>query len=275
MNTVLQKVKEKQIGKVLEVEISRISPNPNQPRRFFGRDELVSLAKSIAQDGILQPLSVKRKIDGSFELVSGERRLRAAKMAGFGFVPCIEVELSQKASAVMSLVENIQRQDLSFFEEAGAIERLINEYGLTQDFLAQRLGVSQSYVANKLRILRLSEQCRGEIQRQGLSERHARALLKLSNDEQRLFVLSKVAERGLNVEKTEQLIEAFLSKSRREESVKRRSAVFRDVRLFFNTINRALEVIKLAGVPADAKKVQGEDFIEYTITIPLTKQISV
>ncbi len=269
MNTILQKVREKQIGRVLEVEIQRIVPNPDQPRKSFGREELVSLAKSIAQDGILQPLTVRRLSDGDFELVSGERRLRAAKMAGFRSVPCIEVELTQKASAVMSLVENLQREDLSFFEQARAIEKLIEEYAMTQESLAVRLGVSQSCVANKLRLLRLSDRCVCEIMRQNLSERHARALLKLPNEEQRLFVLSKIEERGLNVTKTEQLIEAILSNRRREESVRRRSAVLSDVRLFFNTVNRALEVMKLAGVNADARKVQGEDFIEYTIKIPL------
>lgn len=270
MNTVLQKGRERQVGRVIEVEIAQIVKNPDQPRSVFDREELVSLAKSIAQDGILQPLTVRRLSCGGFELVSGERRLRAAKMAGYRSVPCIEVEMSDKSSAVMALVENVQRSDLSFFEQARAIDRLISDYAMTQEQVALRLGLSQSCVANKLRLLRLSERCVEEISRLGLTERHARALLRLQSEEQRLFVLAKIEERGLNVTKTEQLIEAFLAKSRREESVRRRSAVLSDVRLFFNTVNRALEVIKLAGVDADAKKVQGEDFIEYTIKIPLS-----
>lgn len=211
MNITLQKVKEKRIGEILEVEISRIVPNRNQPRKNFDREELVSLAKSIAQDGILQPLTVIKSGEG-YELVAGERRLRAAKMAGYSSAPCIVVNLNMQQSAVMSIVENMQRQELSFFEQAQAIERLTGEWGMTQEAVARRLGISQSSVANKLRLLRLSDECRAEIIRQGLTERHARALLKLEGDEERLFMLSKIAERGLNVSKTEQVIESFLSK---------------------------------------------------------------
>lgn len=268
MNITLQKVKEKRIGEILEVEISRIVPNRNQPRKNFDRDELVSLAKSIAQDGILQPLTVTKSGEG-YELVAGERRLRAAKMAGYSSVPCIVVSLNTQQSAVMSIVENMQRQGLSFFEQAQAIERLIGEWGMTQEAVARRLGISQSAVANKLRLLRLSDECRGEIIRQGLTERHARALLKLEGDAERLFMLSKIAERGLNVSKTEQVIESFLSKKAREESIRRRSAVFRDIRLFMNTVNKAVEVMKLAGVEAGTRKTERDGLIEYTITIPV------
>lgn len=268
MNITLQKVKEKRIGEILEVEISRIVPNRNQPRKNFDRDELVSLAKSIAQDGILQPLTVIKSGEG-YELVAGERRLRAAKMAGYSSVPCIVVNLNMQQSAVMSIVENMQRQELSFFEQAQAIERLTGEWGMTQEAVARRLGISQSSVANKLRLLRLSDECRAEIIRQGLTERHARALLKLEGDEERLFMLSKIAERGLNVSKTEQVIESFLSKKAREESIRRRSAVFRDIRLFMNTVNKAVEVMKLAGVEAGTKKTEHDGVIEFTVTIPV------
>lgn len=268
MNITLQKVKEKRIGEILEVEISRIVPNRNQPRKNFDRDELVSLAKSIAQDGILQPLTVIKSGEG-YELVAGERRLRAAKMAGYSSVPCIVVNLNMQQSAVMSIVENMQRQELSFFEQAQAIERLTGEWGMTQEAVARRLGISQSSVANKLRLLRLSDECRAEIIRQGLTERHARALLKLEGDEQRLFMLSKIAERGLNVSKTEQVIESFLSKKAREESIRRRSAVFRDIRLFMNTVNKAVEVMKLAGVEAGTRKTEHDGVIEFTVTIPV------
>lgn len=268
MNITLQKVKEKRIGEIIEVEISRIVPNRNQPRKNFDRDELVSLAKSIAQDGILQPLTVIKSGEG-YELVAGERRLRAAKMAGYSSVPCIVVNLNMQQSAVMSIVENMQRQELSFFEQAQAIERLTGEWGMTQEAVARRLGISQSSVANKLRLLRLSDECRAEIIRQGLTERHARALLKLEGDEQRLFMLSKIAERGLNVSKTEQVIESFLSKKAREESIRRRSAVFRDIRLFMNTVNKAVEVMKLAGVEAGTRKTERDGVIEFTVTIPV------
>lgn len=266
MNTAFANKKEKQIGAVVELEITRIMPNKNQPRREFNRDELCSLAKSIAQDGILQPLTVRRRgLD--YELISGERRLRAAKLAGFSAVPCIVMEVGGEASAFLAIVENLQRQDLSYFEEAAAIASLIKEYGCTQDKIALRLGISQSTVANKLRLLKLSDRCRDEIMRQGLTERHARALLKLDNDEQRLFMLQKIEAGGLNVEKTEQVIAGYNEKKKREESVRRRSAVLKDVKLFMNTVNRALEVMKLAGVECAARETRGDGFIEYTVRI--------
>lgn len=266
MNGFMPKPKEKQIAAVVELEISRISPNKDQPRISFGRDELVSLAKSIAQDGILQPLTVRRTADG-YELISGERRLRAAKMAGCRTVPCIIMDIGGESSAFLAIVENLQRQDLSFFEQAQAIASLIREYGCTQDKIALRLGLSQSTVANKLRLLKLSEVCRNEIIRQGLTERHARALLKLDNDQQRLFMLQKIEAGGLNVEKTEKVIEGYNAKRRREESVRRRSAVLKDVKLFINTVNRALEIMKLAGVECDAQEVRGEGYLEYKVRI--------
>lgn len=266
MNGLMTKPKEKQIAAVVELEIAHIMPNKNQPRLSFGRDELVSLAKSIAQDGILQPLTVKRAGEG-YELISGERRLRAAKMAGLRTVPCIIISVGSESSAFLAIVENLQRQDLSFFEEAQAISQLIKEYGCTQDKIALRLGISQSTVANKLRLLKLSDRCRNEIIRLGLTERHARALLKLDNDEQRLFMLQKIELGGLNVERTEQVIESYNAKRRREDSIRRRSAVLKDVKLFMNTVNRALEVMKLAGVECDTHETRGDDFLEYTIRI--------
>ena len=266
MNGLMPKPKEKQVAAVVELEACRIMPNRSQPRRNFARDGLVSLAKSIAQDGILQPLTVRRQGEG-YELISGERRLRAAKMAGLRFVPCIIVEMGNENSAVMAIVENLQRQDLDYFEQAEAIGRLIKEFGCTQDKVALRLGVAQSTIANKLRLLKLSDECRREIQRLGLTERHARALLKLDNDEQRLFMLQKIESGGLNVEKTERVIEAYLAKVRREESVRRRSAVLKDVKLFINTVNRALETMRLAGVECDAQEVRGEGYLEYKVRI--------
>ena len=147
--------KEKLINKVVEIAINEILPNPYQPRTDFNED-ISALAESIAQNGILQPLSVRRK-DGRFELIAGERRLRAAKMCGFEVVPCIIHEVSDRHSAVLALVENIQRQDLSFFDEAAAIEKLISYYGMTQEDAASKLGKAQSTIANKLRLLRLSK----------------------------------------------------------------------------------------------------------------------
>lgn len=258
-------VKEKVTNKVIQIETEKILPNPYQPRRDF--DDLEGLAQSISQNGILQPLTVRRE-NGEIELVSGERRLRAAKMLGMETVPCIIVEMSGRNSAVMALIENIQRQDLSVFDEAEAIAKLIDFYGMTQEDAAVKLGKSQSTIANKLRILKLDESVRKKITEYGLTERHARALLKLP-EEMRPQILETVHCRNLNVEGTERLIETMLSKRTEMESLRKRSVVFKDVRLFVNTINKAVEMMKAAGINADSKQIKQEDFIEYIVKIPL------
>lgn len=258
-------VKEKVTNKVVQIETEKILPNPYQPRRDF--DDLEGLAQSISQNGILQPLTVRRE-NGEIELVSGERRLRAAKILGMETVPCIIVEMSGRNSAVMALIENIQRQDLSVFDEAEAIAKLIDFYGMTQEDAAVKLGKSQSTIANKLRILKLDENVRKKITEYGLTERHARALLKLP-EEMRPQILETVHCRNLNVEGTERLIETMLSKRTEMESLRKRSVVFKDVRLFVNTINKAVEMMKAAGINADSKQIKQEDFIEYIVKIPL------
>ena len=170
----------RELGKIIDISINLVKPNPNQPRQFFDPEQLTSLAKSISQDGIIQPLTV-RKVNNYFELISGERRLRAAKLAGLRSVPCIIVDISDERSAVLALIENIQRSDLNFFEEAEAISILIKEYGMTQEDAAIRLGMAQSTIANKLRLLKLTSIERKMIISNNLSERHARALLKLDD----------------------------------------------------------------------------------------------
>ena len=224
------------------------------------------LAQSILQNGILQPLTVRRE-NGEIELVSGERRLRAAKMIGMETVPCIIVEMSGRNSAVMALIENIQRQDLSVFDEAEAIAKLIDFYGMTQEDAAVKLGKSQSTIANKLRILKLDQETKNKITEYGLTERHARALLKLP-EERRIEAVEAIHNRNLNVEATERLIETMMNKQTEIESLRKRSVVFKDVRLFVNTINKAVEMMKAAGINADSKKIQQEDFIEYIVRIP-------
>ena len=258
-------VKEKVVNKVLEIEIDKIEPNPYQPRHDF--EGLEELAQSIRQNGILQPLTVRRE-NNSYQLVAGERRLRAAKLAGMDIVPCILVEMTGRNSAVMALIENIQRQDLSVFDEAEAIAKLIDYYGMTQEDAAVKLGKSQPTIANKLRLLKLSEAVRKKIYEYDLTERHARALLKLDSEEKQLEAAEIIHKRGLNVSSSEKLIENMLEKQRERDSLKKRSAVFKDVRLFVNTINKAIEMMKAAGINADSKKIQDEDFIEYIVRIP-------
>ena len=260
--------REKPINRIVEVDVSEIVPNPHQPRTGFDPADILSLAESIAQNGILQPLTVRRG-EGCYELVAGERRLRAAKLAGMQAVPCIILEISSRNSAVMALVENIQRQDLSFFDEASAIEKLITYYGMTQEDAAAKLGKAQSTIANKLRLLRLTAEEREIIMKYNLTERHARALLRLAAPEERLAVLEKVVRNNLNVEKTEHAVEELLGQRRKRESYRKRSKVFQNVRIFVNTITRAVETMQAAGIAADSQKIQREDYIEYRVRIPI------
>lgn len=273
--SILLKTKEKQnnaqtlreLGKIIEIPIHLVRPNPNQPRQYFDPAELTSLAKSISQDGIIQPLTVRR-VNDYFELISGERRLRAAKLAGLRTVPCIIVDISNERSAVLALIENIQRADLNFFEEAEAISLLIKEYGMTQEDVAIRLGMVQSTIANKLRILKLPMSERKMITSNNLSERHARALLKVDDEEKRRQILAYIIENHLTVDATEKYIRSLENSEKIKESYRKRAPVLRDVKLFFNTVNKAINVMKLAGVDAQVKKSHHDGLIEYTILIP-------
>ncbi|MCD7728118.1 MAG: ParB/RepB/Spo0J family partition protein [Ruminococcus sp.] len=262
------KKKEPDVRRILDIPIDKIRPNPGQPRKNFDIAELTSLAKSIARDGIIQPLSVRKRGE-DYELISGERRLRAAKMVGLTTVPCIMFDTSERNSALMALIENLERSDLSFFEEAEALSNLVNLYGMTQGDAAVRLGMAQSTVANKLRLLKLPDDERKLVMAMGLTERHARALVQLERKQDRLYVLNQINKQGLNVEKTDKLVRQLLEASAAKKSYSKRSPVLKDVRLFFNTVNKAVEVMKLAGVDANATKKQRGNVIEYVITIPL------
>lgn len=272
---ILTKTKEKsnsvqslrELGKIIDISVNLIRPNPNQPRQYFDSSQLTSLAKSISQDGIIQPLTV-RKVNNYFELISGERRLRAAKLAGLRSVPCIVVDITDERSAVLALIENIQRADLNFFEEAEAISVLIQEYGMTQEDAAIRLGMAQSTIANKLRLLKLSSIEKKMIISNNLSERHARALLKVSSEEKRSQVLTYIIDNNLTVNAAEKYISSLETEEKIKASYKKRSPVLRDVKLFFNTVDKAVNVMKLAGVDAKVKKKHHDGLIEYTILIP-------
>ncbi|MGN1101247.1 MAG: ParB/RepB/Spo0J family partition protein [Huintestinicola sp.] len=258
--------KEKVINKVIEVETAKIMPNPYQPRKNFG-DDIFGLAESIKENGILQPLTV-RKQDDTYILIAGERRLRASKLAGLSTVPCIVIDMTERNSALMALLENIQRKDLSFFDEAEAIEQLLDFYGMTQEDAAARLGKSQSSIANKLRLLKLDKDLRKKINDYGLTERHARALLKLTDKQQQEDMVENIYLKRLNVEQTERAIDCLIAKNAEFESIRRRSGAFKDVRLFVNTINKAIEMMQAAGINANSQKIQKKDYIEYIVHIP-------
>lgn len=262
----------RELGKILDIPIESVHPNPNQPRRHFDSQELASLAKSISQDGIIQPLTVRR-VDTHFELISGERRLRGAKIAGLKRVPCIVVDISNQRSAILALIENIQRADLNYFEEAEAIALLIKEFGLTQEETALRLGMAQSTVANKLRLLKLPQQERHIIFKNNLTERHARALLRISDEGRRRLILSHIIENNLTVDATEKYIQSLENQDKIKESYNRRASVLKDIRLFFNTVDKAVRVMKMAGVDAQVKKQKQNGMIEYTILVPDKKEV--
>lgn len=270
MAAIFHQKKEKTVARVVEIPVEQIAPNPYQPRRDFAQNELLSLAASIKTDGILQPLSVRRRGE-RFELIAGERRLRAAILAGLPTVPCIISDVSDRNSALLSLVENIQRKNLGFFEEADAIARLIDFYGMTQEDAAMRLGYAQPTLANKLRLRRLSAEERQMIIEGGLTERHARALLRLDDPEKRAAAINQISRRKLNVENAEKLIDSMIEYDKYKERIRKGSAIFRDLRLFMNTVNKAVETMQIAGVDVNVDKKQSEDYLDYHIRIPLNK----
>lgn len=251
---------------VLELPTSDIRPNPHQPRREFPPDELAELALSISQVGVLQPLSVRRT-DAGWELVAGERRLRAAQLAGLPRVPCLPVETDEDGSALLALVENLQRQDLSVWEEAAALRQLIDRHHLSQEEAARRVGKSQSAVANKLRLLKLPQDVIDSLRTHRLTERHARALLRLDGPERQRSALAHIVERQLNVAQAEAYIDRL---SRREAAPRRAAPVyrFRDVRLFLNTVKKSLAVMQSAGVDARCGREETDSEITLTIHIP-------
>ncbi len=260
-------------NKISDIPIIKIRPNKAQPRKVFNETELSSLAQSIFENGILQPLTVRKVSGAEYELIAGERRLRASVMAGLQKVPCIIIKCSDKESAVYALLENLQRSDLGMFEEARGVSRLIRRYGLTQQEAASKLGKTQSTIANKLRLLRLTYEEQEWIEKAGLSERHARALLRITDENLRREALSKVISESLNVMQTENLVNLMLTvnpKQEKKQGVNR--VVVKDVRIFVNTINKAIDTMKLAGIDAQSDKIDTDSFIEYKIRIP-KKQI--
>lgn len=254
--------------RVIEIPLDDIYPNPAQPRRSFPEKELLELSRSIRQNGLLQPLSVRRTKNG-YELIAGERRWRACRLAGLDSAACIVNSCSDKQSAVLAMTENLQRQDLQIFEEAEGIRRLIEEWGVTQEEAALRLGKSQSTLANKLRLLRLTQEERKKISENGLTERHARALLRVDDVELRGKVLDAILAQHLNVQQTDQFIERILSEKEDKPKNKKRIIV-KDIRIFMNTISHAVKTMQLSGIQAKTIRNETDDYIECIVRIPKT-----
>ena len=269
----LSALKEEMLDKprLMFVSPLKIVPNKYQPRVEFDESKLYELSESIREHGILQPLTVKQIDKDLYELIAGERRLRAAKLVGLKSVPVIIKKFSREESMVLSIIENIQRHDLSFFEEAESYRKLIEECHLTQEELAKKLGKNQSTVANKLRLLKLEPEMRNLIFQSNLTERHARCLLKIEDSELREKALSEIISKNLNVAQTESLILGFLGeekkKSKKNTTKIRCISLFKDLRIFSSTINQTVELIKQSGLPIKSNKKETEDFIEYVIRV--------
>jgi len=265
MNILKSRVQSTRDG-IIYLRPEELKENPVQPRKSFDEDALRELSESIRTYGILNPLTVRLRC-GRYELVAGERRLRAAKMAGLREVPCMLFEANMEDAGVITLIENIQRRDLDFIEEAMGISRLIRMFGLSQEECARKLGKSQSAVANKLRLLKLPEDVLETLRDSGLTERHARALLRLPNGQSQREALTYIAKKQLNVADTDAYIDALLSE---KEGVKeqKRTFVLKDVRVFLNTVTRSISMMNQGGIAAGMERQETEDSLILTISIP-------
>lgn len=241
-----------------------IAPNKYQPRQYFDDETLETLKRSILEYGILQPITVRRTNNG-YELVAGERRFRAAQLAGLDEIPAVVVAGDEKKSAVMSLLENLQREDLTFFEIAQSYERLIREQGMTQSEVAQSIGKSQSSVANKLRLLRLPPIIRKFIRDYGLSERHARALLRLPSDEERLDAVKQMCLHSMTVSEAEELVDSMLEPKKKK--IRSETKGTNNLAFFRNTVKKAVEMIKKGGIDADIEENSFDWGTEYRIKV--------
>ena len=263
-------------GGILYLRTDELSPNPVQPRRRFDDEALAELSESIKTYGILNPLTVRLR-GGKYELVAGERRLRAAKLAGLQEVPCILLDVNMEDASLIALVENLQRRDLDFIEEAAGINQLIRMFGMSQEEAARRIGKSQSAVANKLRLLKLPPDVLEALRENGLTERHGRALLRLQRPEAQREALAYIIDNGLTVAATDAYVDALLSRpepeppAEAEKPEHKRTFVLKDVRVFLNTLSRSIDLMKQGGIDAGVQRQETEDSLILTISIPKTK----
>ena len=266
-------------GGIINLPVDSIDPNPVQPRKTFEDDSLRELSSSIAEFGILNPLTVRLR-GGRYELVAGERRLRAARLAGLEDVPCILIDVGLEDASLIALIENLQRKDLDFIEEANGINQLIRMFGLSQEEIARRIGKSQSAVANKLRLLKLPKDVLETLRDRGLTERHGRALLRLADEEKQRAALMHIIDMGLTVAMTDSYIDALLSAQENPEPTEeepeekpqpQRTFIMKDVRVFMNTLSRGLDMMKQGGIMAGMKKQETEEALILTISIPKSR----
>ncbi|MFZ5968712.1 MAG: nucleoid occlusion protein [Bacillota bacterium] len=259
---------------VTQIPVDAVRPNPYQPRKVFTKNSLDELCESIKTYGVLQPISVRRIGQDHFELVAGERRLRAAKQANLDTIPAIVTEMNDEDSAIIALIENLQREDLNFIEEAEGYYHLIQDHNFTQQDIAEKVGKNQSTIANKLRILKLPEEVKQTILEHTLTERHARALLKLPDEKLQIEVLKGVIEKDLTVKKTEKLIEEILEELSRPKEPERKQKIKSafNFKIYLNTLKNAFNAIKQTGLNAEYKQMDKGEYIEVIVTIPKNQQ---
>ena len=266
-------------GGIIYLSVEDIEPNPVQPRQHFSDSDLHELSMSIAEYGILNPLTVRLR-ESRYELVAGERRLRAAKLAGMCDVPCILLDVSLEEASLIALVENLQRKDLDFVEEANGLNQLISLFGLSQEEAARRIGKSQSAVANKLRLLKLPGDVLDSLRDNGLTERHGRALLRLNDADAQRIALAYIIQNELNVAATDSYIESLLAAEAEAEaededkSERRRKFIMKDVRVFVNTILHGLDLMKQGGIDAGMQREETDEELILTIKIPKNREQS-
>ena len=253
---------------ITQIPMHLILPNPNQPRKSFNPDALKELSESIRQYGVIQPITVRRLRGGTYELVAGERRLRAASLAGLLKIPAIITDMEDDDSAIVALVENIQRQNLSFMEEAFAYRQLLDKCNLTQEELARKVGKTQSAVANKLRLLKLPAGVREIVKDNGLSERHARTLLRLQDEEKQIYAARRMADLSMSVKQSEELCDRIIQGKEDKGSGEKIRKSIADIRVFFKTISKAVSLMNERGIDASAQKDETDTYYEYVIRIP-------
>ncbi len=265
-------------GGIVYLDTEDLAPNPVQPRKQFDQESLSELSESIKSYGILNPLTVRVR-GGRYELVAGERRLRAAKLAGLTEVPCILLDVNMEDASLIALVENLQRRDLDFIEEAAGISQLIRMFGMSQEEAARRIGKSQSAVANKLRLLKLPRDVLDALRENSLTERHGRALLRLPTAEAQRAALRFIVENSLTVAAADAYVEALLAEPESGEEPEepdkpehRRTFVMKDVRIFLNTLSRSIDLMKQGGIEAGMRREETEDSLILTISIPKNRQ---
>lgn len=256
---------------VIQIPVEQIIPNQFQPRTVFNEEKIKELAQTIHTHGLIQPIVVRKNTEDTYELIAGERRWRAAVMLEWKEVPCIIRDMTDTETASVALIENLQREELTVIEEAMAYEQLLAMHELTQEALAQRLGKSQSTIANKLRLLKLPEMVQTELLHKTITERHARALMQVEEEETQMKVLEEVLQSDLNVRQTEE----YIMKLQAPPEEKKKKTVLKgfnkDVRIAMNTIRQSLHMVTETGIDVETDEEEHDDYYQITIKLPKKK----